>query len=848
MDETSQKTQETPQNLPIQTVPVPTSEQISQFLGENPTILSQFQENLKPQTQASPALSEGVDDLGLVRLNPKDIEKFLWMHPVIPRGIEIKANRMTSRGFKFAPFDSSSEAIKAAESMKTLVENSGGEILINGWIQDGYGFGNGYLTLLPDSDSGEISYLSKEHPVYFRIAREKKKGKRKFNYPTQNQSDFGPDYGPMKIDPATKQPLAYTQIIYKNDSQVEPIGKELRPDQVAHLVFDTWGDEAEGISYVQYVHQILKYLMNIEDAGAEAIYRSGFTQKKVTTDITNEKELKKIARNLKDINSADSIILPKGTDVENLVPGTSEFVSLHDVLLNLVAMRIGVPKPILTLDGTDINKACYSEDTQVLTNVGWKFYTELTGKEKVAQYNLEKDRIEFVDTDGKIYVYNYNGKMKNFVSDRMNILVTPDHRMLVSENGREYTIQKARELTKNIRYRFKNGSQWVGEEQEKMLLPQVYRYPELNIDMDDWLEFVGYMISEGGLLKRKTDKKEPYIFTIAQKEDNHPEIVKFLHYFNDKYNIHSSYYFDNKTNAHRFSYSNKQLWLALSEYGIGAENKRISKNILSLSTRQLNILYDALMAGDGSKQKNSYSTVSKELCDDFLELCLKTNKVASFSVYKDKRLLKIGSVRKPLYRLSITNNLETVFVRNNIKDVNYNGKVWCVSVPSGVFVTRRNGKVAIQGNTMDELMKDMIHDIHADEIKVRRTIEDQIFKPACLSIFGEGFEKFPKFIFNDFVEGKEEKALILKDTATYLSVLTDAFLKLKQSGETETATKFLEFINHNIPSINLDTTIEEEAVVVKNEESRSKPVARVEPTPQTTVPTVPSPGTGDNPA
>lgn len=492
-------------------------EEINQFFTENPSILSQFQGNPKPQTQASPALSEGVDDLGLVRLNPKDIEKYLWMHPVIPRGIEIKANRMTSRGFKFVPFDNSSEALKAAESMKTLVENSGGEILINGWIQDGYGFGNGYLTLLPDSETGEISYLSKEHPVYFRIAREKKKNKRKFYYPVHNQSDFGPEYGPMKIDPATKQPLAYTQIIYKNDNQVEPIGKELTPDQVAHLVFDTWGDEAEGISYVQYVHQILKYLMNIEDAGAEAIYRSGFTQKKVTTDITNEKELKKIAKNLRDINSADSIILPKGTDVENLTPGTSEFVELHDVLLNLVAMRIGVPKPILTLDGTDINKA-----------------------------------------------------------------------------------------------------------------------------------------------------------------------------------------------------------------------------------------------------------------------------------------------------------------------------------------------------TMDELMKDMIHDIHADEIKVRRTIEDQIFKPACISIFGDTFEKFPKFFFNDFIEGKEEKALVLKDTSAYLSVLTDAFLKMKGAGENETAAKLLDFINKNIPSINVDTTIEEEPVVAQNDkigisqiddkELRNVPVAPTKPGTKTPIPTVPSAGTGDNKA
>lgn len=468
------------------------SSETTQFSAENSVILSQFRENTnpKPQTQPSPVLSEGASELGLEKLNPKDIEKYLWMHPIVPRGIEIKANRMTSRGFRYIPFDSSAQAVEAAQRMKELIDDSGGEIFINSWIQDGYGFGNGYATLLPDRDTGEIVRLNKEHPVFFRIARYKKQGKKqKYNYPGDSSTDFGVDYGPMKIDPVTKKPMAYTQVVYRNDNQVEPVGKELTPDQVAHLVFDTWGDEAEGISYVQYVHLVLKYLMNIEEAGAEAIYRAGFTQKKVTTDIVNEKELKKIAKNLRDINGADSIILPKGTDVTNLVPGTSEFEKFHDILMDLVAMRIGVPKPILTLDGTDINKA-----------------------------------------------------------------------------------------------------------------------------------------------------------------------------------------------------------------------------------------------------------------------------------------------------------------------------------------------------TMDELMKDMIHDLHADEIKVRRTIEEQIFKPACKSIYGDNFDKYPKFAFNDFIEGKEEKALVLKDTAAYLQTLTDTFLKLSSAGQTETAQRILDFINDNIPTIVADNALEEDSEVA-DEHNRNEKVKPRTPSP-----------------
>lgn len=335
------------------------------FLAENPTFLEKFKESLNavPQTQASALLKNGSEEIGLKKISPKQIEQYLWMHPVVPRGIEIKANRMTSRGYRVEAFDDSSDAKEAAARMKSLLDNSGGEILLNGWIQDGFAFGNGYYTLLPDKNSKEIVLIAREHPIFFRIARSKKEDKtnKKISYDVQ-YGDWDMSYGPMKIDPVTKKPLAYTQVAYNQGSDtVVPIGKELSADQVAHLVFDTWGDEAEGISYIQYVHLLLKYMMNIEEAGAEGIFRSGFTQKKVVTDINNEKDLKKLAKNLDGINAADSIILPKGTDVENLLPGQTEFVPTHDLFLNLIAMRIGVPKPILTLDGSDINKATMDE-------------------------------------------------------------------------------------------------------------------------------------------------------------------------------------------------------------------------------------------------------------------------------------------------------------------------------------------------------------------------------------------------------------------------------------------------------------------------------------------------------
>lgn len=338
----------------------------AEFLSENPDFLEQFKNieaaDLKGLTQPSIVLKGGVGELDVSRLSPKQIEQYLLLHPVIPRGIDIRANRMTGRGYTIKPYDESPKAKEAAEKMSEIIDDSGGEILLNSWIKDAFGFGNGYLTLMKDKSSDEVVMLSKEHPIFFRIARFEKENSKDPLLQNTNNSDWDNKYGGMKINPVTKQPDKYTQVVFNSDkTKVQPFGTELTADQVAHLVFDTWGDEAEGIGLIQYVHNVLKYLMNIEEAGAEAIFRSGFTQKKVTTEIMTEKDLKKLAKNLQEINTSDAIILPKGTNVENLQPGQTQFEQVHDIFLNLIAIRLGIPKPILTLDGTDTNKATMRE-------------------------------------------------------------------------------------------------------------------------------------------------------------------------------------------------------------------------------------------------------------------------------------------------------------------------------------------------------------------------------------------------------------------------------------------------------------------------------------------------------
>lgn len=377
--------------------------------------------NEYPLTIPSPVLLGGTAEIKLERLPPEQIEKLLWMHPVVPRGIEIKANRMIRRGYTITPHDSTPTATDAANEMIRLLENSGGIIRLKKWIQDAYGFGDGYMTLVPNEDRTRIVRINPEHPVFFRVAKNPKK--REFAKESIDKGELEPNYeGEYKIDPRTKLPISYTQVKFSplTKTKFVPIQPEIPADRVAHLVFDTWGDEVIGISVIQTLHLAIKYLLNIEEAGAESLYRNGFVQKKVTTDIINEKDLNKLAKNLRGINQRDAIILPRGTDVQNLNPGTSDFPKFHEVFVTLLAVRLGIPKPLLLLDGTQTNKATL--DSQI-----YDMAADFQADEKIIENAIENQifvpalRLLYGDGFNQFPDFKFNEvpEGKDLIADRL---------------------------------------------------------------------------------------------------------------------------------------------------------------------------------------------------------------------------------------------------------------------------------------------------------------------------------------------------------------------------------------------------------------------------------------------
>lgn len=472
----------------------------------------------------------------------------------------------------------------------------------------------------------------------------------------------------------------------------------------------------------------------------------------------NHAELKRKADRLKK--------LPRDGNVVTLqmdpVSGTSERLEFTNTdtraadadsdtrtLIRTVAMIVGIPEHYLSVGDTG-NRACYSTDTETLTVDGWKHHWEIADDTLIAQYNPDNERLEWVPA-GPVYLADYEGDMLHFKSSVVDIMVTPDHRMYgkrARDNKADeaYEIIPADGITTN-KWQFLNSAQFNDNaEVEVFTLPAVRVgngraiLPEVEIGGDLFLEFLGYFLSEGHSGKHKRrDVNEAaatqhhYRVNLAQKK---PDTVKKFQRLFDKFPIKFSETIDAE-GTHRWQVTDKALCLWLLENcGSHASNKRIPEIAKNLSPRQAQILFQALMDGDGTWGRNHgyvtngvYYSSSKQLVDDVQLLALSLGHRANVNY------ASMTATRAFRVQLTMNRHESMITASKNIHRVPHSGKVYCYTVPSGLFVTRRNGKVAIQGNTADSMAEPMLRRVEEHQTFLEGVLRE-LFQKELVRRFG----------------------------------------------------------------------------------------------------------------
>ena len=358
-------------------------------------------------------------------------------------------------------------------------------------------------------------------------------------------------------------------------------------------------------------------------------------------------------------------------------------------------------KSLLYSDKLREAQYCHTPDTEVLTSRGFVPIADVTQSDLVATVNVDDDfSVEYcapIDTPS----FDYDGDMYNFTTYRLDTCVTPNHRMLVKGNTGGWKFVKADKVKKT--QKFRASVNWAGKDNIENV-----EVCGSELSIKDFLEFGGYYVSEGWASHSKTNRG--YVVGICQ--------MKKSKHFSKFSSCVGNLPFGFSYSGNNWYTYGKELYYYIKEtFGKGSRGKKIPVWIKGLSPRLLQIFIDAAVRGDGTikKSKNGfknvcYSTISKRLADDIMEMVLKCGYAVHLRTWKSTTngntitmYSVCWSLRKTEHYVLSTQEGRHLSDTHNGKHVQikkYKGKVHCLTVPNGVFITRRNGRVGIHGNSI----------------------------------------------------------------------------------------------------------------------------------------------------
>lgn len=368
---------------------------------------------------------------------------------------------------------------------------------------------------------------------------------------------------------------------------------------------------------------------------------------------------------------------------------------------------------------------CFDAETEVMTQHGWRRFCDLEADNLLATVNLETDQIEY-QRPYCVIDKPYSGEMVQLKGERLDILVTPNHRMVthkprlvtVSPGVRRFQkdvppeITLAKDLT--ARHTIKLRATWSGED-TPIVVPALQNkhgteiQPAHTIDRADLADFFGWFVSEGHTFSgvSATQGNRRYRVVISQnKPEGQRLISQVLNRLPWKWRLDA---------GRQFVINSKQLYDLVSECGGRQHLRRAPDWIKQSSASVIERFIDSAIKGDGwvrskqgQREHRYYATTSKLLADDMQELFLKVGRSAHICTREPKPCpLSGSSAADPRLQYHVAERkVSQAYLdgggngRRGFlgRRVHYEGRVYCATVPNGTLIVRRNGKAFIAGN------------------------------------------------------------------------------------------------------------------------------------------------------
>ena len=425
------------------------------------------------------------------------------------------------------------------------------------------------------------------------------------------------------------------------------------------------------------------------------------------------------------------IALHEGDNRTSLDRLIAEGIRVHSVVtdppysLTSVTKRFGGKNAAPAKFGTDgaFGRAsggfmghCYHPATDVLTAQGWKAIGEVEVGEVVATLDPVANALVWqpaVATPS----FDFDGDMVHIYHRSAAQCITPNHKMLASDRRDQKPWLREPGTLRKTFYQNTQVDPVSGSTDDiKIDIVRSYgvrgemRREIKSFPAAEFCFFLGLWLGDGFVCARKDDHPANDFFGLAAKKTR--KIALFQRAL-DKIGIRYTHTVADEGRADNFYCYDFALleWLRPLK---GALNKRIPREILNLDASVLEHLYQGLIATDGTQQgKNQelFFTSSRQMVDDFQELCLRTGRSASFYEKSGgtKTICGHQAVVGPSYTCCVLRPGKRIYGENGtrrngdiVKSAAYRGKVHCITVSEHhTLYTRFDGKPVWSGNSWD---------------------------------------------------------------------------------------------------------------------------------------------------
>ena len=151
----------------------------------------------------------------------------------------------------------------------------------------------------------------------------------------------------------------------------------------------------------------------------------------------------------------------------------------------------------------------------------------------------------------------------------------------------------------------------------------------------------------------------------------------------------------------QFKSSDPDLYEALRVFG-GSGEKFVPETIKAMSARQIELFITWFALGDGHEYghnplRTQLVSKSYRLIDDLQELLVRIGRTGAVQSYEDHARLEVRThKRAPKKGYKSWGNLRS----RHREEVAFDDEVFCVNVPTGALLVRREGRTVVSGNCM----------------------------------------------------------------------------------------------------------------------------------------------------